>query len=269
MAALNVITGRVVNPGATVTALTADTGDSFTVKFFDASQPAWIVGAWAQEATPGVFRIRSPRLHDPNQGIRLRIGQAVARNLLDETVRQYVVPQDLLTVEGSGGAAETDVFAFLLYYSNLLQNAAHLISVDEYMARMVNISGAEVATTTSATAGQYGGSVALNATFDNWKRNVDYAILGILSDLAGCVVGITGPDTGQVRIGMPMAVEGLETYDFFVRLAMQTGLPCIPVINAANIGATNIDAAATAVSTAVNFTVIAAELSSSGYATQL
>lgn len=266
MAALNVLAGRVTNPGTTVTALTMDTGDSATIKFFDASQPAWIVDAWAQTATIGVLRIRSPRLHDPNQGIRLRTSTTAARSLLADVARQYVVPQDVLTFEGSGGGAETDVFAFLVYYSNLLQNAAHLISVQELLARQRNIAGMEVQVTSSATAGQYGGSTALNATFDNWKRNIDYAILGILSDTGGCVVGVTGPDTGQVRIGMPMATEPIQTNDYFVQLGLQTGLACIPVINAANIGATNIDCATTSVSATVNFTVIVAELSGSSYA---
>ncbi|HET9765264.1 MAG TPA: hypothetical protein VFS60_00370 [Thermoanaerobaculia bacterium] len=269
MAALNVITGRVTNPGATLTALTLDTGDSSTIKFFDASQPAYITDVWAQAATPGVVRIRSPRLHDPNQGIRLRTDQAPSRSLLPLWANQYVVPQDLLTFEGSGGGAEVDVFAFLIYYSNLLQNAAHLITVEELEARQRNISGAEVTVTSSATAGQYGGATALNATFDNWKRNVDYAILGILSDTAGCTVGITGPDTGQVRIGMPMAVEAIQTADYFVKLSWRNRIANIPVINAANIAATTIDCATTTTAGTVNFTVIAAELSPSGYAQQV
>lgn len=269
MGALNVITGRVTNPGATLTALTMNTGDATTVKYFDASQPAWIIQAWGQTATAGVFRIRSPRLHDPNQGIRLRTATTVVRPLLEETAKQYIVPQDLLTVEGSGGGAETDVFSFMIYYQNLLQNAAHLITYEEYQARMVNISGAEVSGTSSATVGQYGGTTALNATFDNWKRNIDYAWLGGWADLAGCTIGVTGPDTGQVRIGLPMAVDPLVNYDFFVRMAQQNNLPLIPVINAANIAATSIDVATTAVSTAFNATLVMAELSGAGNASLL
>lgn len=264
---LNVITGRVTNPGATLTALTADTGDSFTVKSFNFGDSAWIVDAWAQTATPGVFRIRSPRLHDVAQGIRLRTVQATSRSLLPRSILQPIAPQDVLTVEGSGGGAETDVFGFLVLYNTANLPATRLITESEFVARQVNIFGAEVAVTSSATAGQYGGSTALNATFDTWKRNVDYAILGILSDTAGCTVGITGPDTGQTRIGMPMSVEPLQTHDYFVQLAEQLNRPFIPVINAANIAATNIDCATTSVSAAVNFTVICAELSGSGSAT--
>lgn len=266
MANLNVLTGRVTNPGATITALTADTGDSFTVKSFSFGDTARIIDAWAQTATPGVFRIRSPRLHDVAQGIRLRTVQATARSLLPRQLVQRLAPQDVLVVEGSGGGAETDAFGFLVHYGSSDLPQAHLISAQEFIARQANIFGAEVAVTTSATAAQYGGSTALNATFDVWKRNVDYAILGILSDTEGCTVGITGPDTGQTRVGMPMTKEPLETHDYFVQLADALNEPLIPVINAANVATTFIDCAAVATSTAVNFTVILAELSGSGAA---
>lgn len=265
MAALNVITGRVTNPGATITALTANTGDSFTVKSFPFGSDARILTAWAQTATAGVLRIRSPRLHDVNQGLRLRTVTTAARPLIPwYNVDQPLLPQDVLTFEGSGGGAETDVYSFLVYYANLPGIMAHLISPQEAEARIVNVAGMEVQVTSSATAGQYGGSTNLNATFDNWKRNVDYAILGVLSDTAGCTVGITGPDTGQTRIGLPMTTEPLVGFQFFMDLANLDNTPLVPVINAANIGATQIDCATTSAGATVNFTVIVAELSGSG-----
>lgn len=266
MANLNTITGRVTNPGSTLTALTPNTGDVFTVKSFPFSDRGYIVDAWAQTATIGVLRIRSPRLHDVAQGIRLRTSTTVARSLIPWEQVQNLAPQDVLTVEGSGGGAETDVYSFSILYESASLPTARLITEAEFQARQVNIFGAEVQITSSATAGQYGGSTALNATFDTWKRNVDYAILGILSDTAGCTVGITGPDTGQTRIGMPMAVEPLQTHHYFVTLARFLNKPMIPVVNAANIGATLIDAATTSTSATVNFTVICAELSGSGAA---
>lgn len=266
MANLNVITGRVTNPGSTLTALTPDTGDVFTVKSFPFSDRAMIIDAWAQTATIGVLRIRSPRLHDVAQGIRLRTSVATSRSLLPSELVQPLAPQDVLTVEGSGGGAETDVFSFLVLYESGALPTTRLITAAEFQARQVNIFGAEVQITSSGTAGQYGGSAALNATFDTWKRNVDYAILGILSDTAGCTVGITGPDTGQTRIGQPMAVEPLQTHEYFVNLSNRLNKPLIPVINAANIGATLIDAATTSAGATVNFTVICAELTGSGMA---
>lgn len=261
---LNVITGRVTNPGSTLTALTADTGDSFTVKNFPAEDRGYILAAWAQTATAGVFRIRSPQLHDVGQGIRLRTATTTARNLLFPGARQRLRPQDLLTVEGSGGGAETDVFSYLVCYQTDELPSARFIGPEELISRMVNIFGAEVQVTSSATAGQYGGSTALSATFDVFKRGIDYAVLGIISDTAGCTVGLTGPDTGQTRLGQPMTTEPLQSKQWFVDLSLFWGLPLIPVFNAANVGNTNIDCATTATASTVNFTVVLAELYGAG-----
>jgi len=37
-------------------------------------------------------------------------------------------------------------------------------------------------------------------------------------------------------VGGPGIVQGDETTEYFVMLSQDTGLPCIPVINSANIG---------------------------------
>ncbi len=259
--ALNVVSGRVTNPGATLTALTVNAGDSFTVKSFPFGSSAYIMQAWASEATIGVFRIRSPRLHDASQAIRLRVGTTTPNPLLPFAAEQQVQPQDALTVELSGGGAETDMAAFLVYYADLPGIAARLITHAEYLQRVVNIFGSEVAMTTGGTAGQYGGAVALNASFDTFKRNVDYAWLGCITDVSVGVVGITGPDTGQTRIGMPGIADPYKTRDFWVETDDANPFATIPVINAANISATIIDLAAIQTATAVNVTVILAELS--------
>src|SRR5262249_54525821 len=259
--ALAVVTGRVTNPGATITALTANTGDSFTVRSFPFGSNAYIDNVWAQEATAGVVRIRSPRLHDVAQGIRERVIITNARPLLAYEARQPLYPQDVLTFELSGGGAETDLACMLHYYEDLPGIDARLISFEEYNSRVVNLAGMEVQATTSATAGQYGGTVALNATFDNWKRNVDYAILGYLSDTAGGVLGITGPDTGQLRVGGPLTTQAIVTADWVVENATAGQERDIPVVNAANIAATLLDVTSTATSATVNVTLNVAELS--------
>lgn len=259
--ALQVVSGRVTNPGATITALTVNTGDSFTVRSFPFGSTAYIDEVWAQGATAGVVRVRSPRLHDVSQAIRERFIAAAPRPLLPEVLRQPLYPQDLLTFEMSGGGAETDLAAMLLYYDDLPGIAARLYTWPEVQARIVNVAGMEQAFTTSATAGDYGGSQALNADFDTFKRNVDYAILGYLTDTSVGIIGITGPDTGNLRVGGPGTTESIVTREWFVDIARDTGEAYIPVINAANVGATNIDAAHTTASVAINVTVIMAELS--------
>lgn len=259
--ALVVVTGRVTNPGATITALTANTGDSFTVRSFPFGSNAYIDNVWAQEASAGVVRIRSPRLHDANQAIRERVIVTNPRPLLAYEERQPLYPQDNLTFELSGGGAETDVATMLHYYEDLPGIDARLATWPEVQSRIVNLAGMEVQATTSATAAQYGGTVALNATFDNWKRNVDYAILGYLTDTTCCVVGVTGPDTGQLRVGGPGTTEAIVTGDWFVENAKATNAAYIPIVNAANIAATLLDVTGTTTSTTINVTLNVAELS--------
>jgi len=258
---LNVVTGRVTNPSTTITALTANTGDSFTVKAFDAGSKAYIVNAWCQSATAGVLRIRSPRLHDNVQGIRLGTPAAKPEDLLPTDWLDYLASVDTLTVEASGGASETDVFSYQIFYESLGSNAAKLISVQEYLSRYVHTMGQTVQLTSSATAGQYGGTTALNATADNWQVGYDYALLGAWSDTAGCTIGISGPDTGQVRIGIPMSTDPIVNREYFVRMSLQTGKSLIPVISSQNRQTTNVDVATTSTSATVNLTLVLSLLS--------
>lgn len=261
--ALQVVSGRVTNPGATITVLTANTGDSFAVRNASVGSDIWLEEAWAQEATVGVMRIRSNLLHDNSQGIRLRVAQS-AKPLLPIWQEQPLQAQDLLTVELSGGAAETDVGAFLVYYSDLPGANARLATWEEIEARIVDTMGAELTMTSGATVGQYGGSQAVNANFDTFQRNRDYALLGYLVDTSVGVVGITGPDTGNIRVGGPGNVDPIVTRSWFCDLAKFSGRPHIPIINASNIAATTADLVHTAAGAAVNVTLIFGLLSGAG-----
>jgi hypothetical protein len=260
--ALQVVSGRASNPSSTFTGLTANTGDSFTVRNFTGGA-AYLVEAWAQEGTVGTLRVRSSLLHDNAQGIRLRV-QASARPLLPYEADQPLTAQDLLTVELTGGAAETDVGALLLYYQDLPGAAARLASWQEIQPRIVDLAGVESNLTTGGTAGQYGGSAALNANFDVLQRNRDYAILGYLVDTTVGVVGWQGPDTSNLRVGGPGIADPDVTSDWFVQLDRANPDPMIPVFNSANVGATTIDLVHTATGTTVNVTTIVALLSGAG-----
>ena len=126
---------------------------------------------------------------------------------------------------------------------------------------VIDFVGVPEQAVTSGTAAQYGGTVALNATFDNWKRNVDYAILGYLTDTTCLTVGITGPDTGQLRVGGPGTSEAIVTADWFVENAKAVNAAYIPIVNAANIQATLLDVTGTTLTTTINVTLNVAELS--------
>lgn len=260
MGAFQVVSGRVTNPGTTITALTVNTGDSFTVRSFPFGAGAYLEEAWVDTDTLGLIRIRSPRLHDPSQGIRLQVPVA-NRPLLPRPLEQRLYPQDVLTVECTGDAVGTVLGAFLVYYEDLPGIQARLASWEEVMPRIVNVMGAEQNLTTGATAGDYGGSQAINADFDLFKRNIDYALLGYLTDTAVGLVGITGPETGNLRVGGPGGLMPETTSEWFIHLSRLTGRPHIPIINAANVGNTTVDLAVEETATAVDVTLIFAELS--------
>lgn len=255
-----IITGRVVNPGAAFTAVTPATGDNFTIRNYQFQAAAYLETLWAMEGTAGTVRIRSPRMHDNVQGLRINVPAATPQPLLPYEVEQRLYPQDTLIVEMTGGAAETDVVSLLNWYADVPGVDARLHSWDEIRPRVKNILTVETAHTTAAGLGDYGGGLAVNANFDLLKANTDYAILGYVTSVAVCSVGYRGPDTGNLRIGGPGTTQRIETRDWFVELSRSTGRPYIPVVNSANKAGTTIDLVHTAAATAVTVDTILAEL---------
>ena len=259
--ALEVVAGRVTNPGASVTALTANTNSSFVVRSFAATSKAVVDNMWAREATPGVFRIRSPRLHDASQGIRLQVGDTVPRLLLPGVASQDVYSSDTLTVEGSGGGAEVDTFYYTVYYNDLGGVSARLVMWSEIAPRIVDLAGVEVDVTTSATAGDWSAGVAINASFDTFKADTDYAVLGYTTNVAVGAVAISGSDTGNLKVGGPGPLDAIEARSFFVDQSMATGRPYIPIINSNNRGSTFLFVSDPAVSASVHVSLCLAQLS--------
>lgn len=257
--AMELITGRTVNQAA-LTAVTFATGDSGTVKAFNPATTAWLMEMWALEATAGTVRIRSPRMHDNVQNLRYTTVVAAPQPLMGDVANQPLYPQDVLIVELAGGGAETDVVNYINYYQDLPGTDARLFRWEEIQNRVKNVLSVEVSTVTSATAGDYGGAVALNSLFSTLKANVDYAVLGYVTNTNVAAVGLRGPDTGNLRVGGPGSTQRLETRQWFRDLALWNNVPCIPVINAANQGATLVDCVHTTASTTVIVDFTLAEL---------
>lgn len=240
--AIEVVDQFVTNPGGTFTAMTTFSGDTQTVRNFDPPAKAHLVDLWSAENTPGIVRIRSPRLHDNVQGIRQRVGVAnTPRGLLPEFVIQDLYAQDALIVEATGGAAETDGLGYLVYYDDLPGAAARLHTLEDLASRIVNIVTVETDVAGGAAVGARATAVAFNVTEDLLIANTDYAVLGYECDATGISVGLRGPDTGNLRLGGPATTERIETRDWFARLSRKLGKPCIPVINSANKSGTLVD----------------------------
>lgn len=260
---VQLVTGRALNPGAGPTAFTANSGDTFAVQNFEQNGPAYLDQIWADNANGGFVRVRSPRFHDVAQGIRLQVAAAKgAYPLLDSYADQALFASDVLTVEGSGGAAETDNVALLNYYTNLPGSDARVVNWSDISGRIVNLMGSEVDATSGATAGDWGSGVAINATFDNFKANSNYALLGYTTNVACTAVGIAGADTSNFRTGGPGVLDPVVTRAWFVDQNIKTGRPYIPVFNSNNKATTLAYVAATTASTAVKVSLLFAQLSS-------
>lgn len=257
---LEVVAGRVTNPGAAITALTANTGNSFTVRNFDTAQAAYLDALWAQGATAGVVRVRSAKFHDFVQGIRYTYIAGVARNLLPDESAQLLTPQDTLTFEMSGGAAETDLAVMLVYYNEVAGLNARLATWDQVNPAIVNYVTNEVSVTNPTTAGDWSAGTAINTTFDLLKANTDYAVLGYQCATAVGAVGIQGSDTSNLRVGGPGTTESIETRDWFLSLGKATGRPYIPIINSANKGGTLVSVAHTSAGGTTTVDLILAQL---------
>jgi hypothetical protein len=258
--ALQLIAGTVNAAGAGFNTVTAAPGDSFTVAAGTNEGTITLEQLWAAGAVTDMLRVYSPRMHDNTQGIRVQVGTQKYRSLLPWDADQPLYPADTPTFQTDAtGAGQTGLLA-LYEYADLPGANPRLATWDDINPRVEQLSYVEVDVTSSATVGTYGNGVALNANFDNFKANRDYALLGYTVN-AGCLgIAITGPDTSNYKIGGPGDPDPAFTKDVFRRASMESGRAFIPVIAANNRGATIVQNVDVAASTAVHVSLALALL---------
>lgn len=264
--ALELVSGRVTAPGATITALTMNTGNSNQIRNTPLAADIRLIGWWARNQVAGISRIRSPKLHDNVQGIRDRITVAEPASLCPPGTFQRLVSQDVLTLElsGSGVGGQIETFHQLIYYSDLPGADARFIDPATLLQRAVNELTIEVAITPGAT-GDYSGQVAINSLFDLLKANTDYAIVGYIVDAQCGAVRIVGPDFGNLGVGGPgLNTQRWMTARWFYHLSQQLNMPLIPIFNSANKGGTLVDIVQNQAGAAVNVNIVCFELAQPG-----
>ena len=264
--AMEVVAGFVTAPGATLTALTMAAGSSLTIRNARLDSRVFLLNAWADWQTAGVFQLRSPKLHDNVRGLRFRGFASEVKPLMPKRSRQPLVPQDTLVGELSGSATAGDIEtgAFMVWYEDLPGAEGRYVSAQEVWDR-----GVEVATIENllalGTAGGFSGEEAINAEQDLLKANTDYALIGYLVDAEAALIRWRGADTANLGIGGPGDELGRDyTASWFLDLSKAWDLPLVPVFNSANKGGILIDGVQDENGTDVTVTSILVELAPGG-----
>lgn len=248
-------------------AFAAGANQTLAIRASNGQAPVTLDAIWANITTEGRVTVRSPRLHDVNEGILLET-QAASTNLLaDEYFDQPLYSQDVLTVganfTAAPGAASLQHIGLQVVYSDIPGLAANLRTWAEVQPNILEYVGVQTAPTSAAVSGTWGVGQAINAVFDLLKANQPYAVLGYqVSALAVVSVAIQGPDTGNLLTGGPGSSALIDTRRWFAAQSVALGAPYIPVINSANKGNTLANVCTTTVSTQATVTWLMARLSS-------
>ena len=130
----------------------------------------------------------------------------------------------------------------LLKYDNLPGVSQRLMTASEVQSKTKKLTTVQ-ASIVSAAGPQYSGSELINAESDLLRANTDYAVLGITTGSACHAVTLVGPDTGNVKIGVPGSIQQDIQAGWFSLLSRALGEPMIPVINSGNKSSTYIGVA--------------------------
>jgi len=254
----------------TFDALTAGTGNSFTVRSYLDGTAAYLEDVFAADDDSAFqLSIKSPRMHDNVKGMLF------AGTNLSTTNEQVFLPQwlmpgysiqrlystDVLSVTANGTAADVFCAAFNIRYENLGGVNARLYDWPTVQPLIVNKVGILTAPVPSGTAGNWGAGYVLNSGDNRLHADTDYAILGYTTSRTVVAVSINGIDLGNLNVGGPGGPSATETGDFFVDCSVRYGIPHIPVINSNNAGGITVQIADILTSGTPNVTIQMAQLS--------
>ena len=101
-------------------AMTMASGNSLTVRNATPNSQIALVNMWAHVQAAGIFRVRSPKLHDNVQGIRYRMVSADPVPLMPLGASQQLWAQDTLIAEIAGSAVggQIEQGQLLIWYAD-------------------------------------------------------------------------------------------------------------------------------------------------------
>lgn len=240
--------------GAGTNAAAAVSPDTFTVQASEGEGRIVLAQAWAKGTTTDFIRVRDPRIHDNQQGIRLQVGTTALRPLLHWGTDIQLYPAQVPTVETDVTGAGASGVCLMYEYFDLAGMDQALASWDDVRPRIETLSGTEV-DITSGAAGAYGTAVAFQGTFDNIYRDRLYALLGYTVNVACLDIGLYGPFSSNFVFGVPGDPDPVFTQNWFIQMSRLTGRATIPLIAGNAITATFAKAVDTAAATAVHLSL--------------
>lgn len=261
MPAIDTVVGHLANPGAAYTAVAFNTGDSGVVRNFAQTDSAFLERITRAGTTAGGVRVTSPLLCDDVRGITFTTPETPSVYLMPQGRGERLYPQDTLTVQITGGTAETDLAALSIYYTNLAGGSARLHSWADILPLIAHIKPIEVDCANAATIGTWTDTL-ITTTEKLLKANTDYAVLGYVTDTVQAQIGIKGIETQNLRICGPGTTTTDDTSNYFVDWSNREGTPHIPVFNSANAGNVYVSTCDTAAGSTPKVQLICAQLSS-------
>lgn len=220
----------------------AFTGDSLTIE--NATGKVRVLAWWCFNQVIGTHQIVYPSGHDTTRNIRTVVDvlNPMPRNVLGTP--WFVEPQETLaiTIVGSNTAGDVETGHLALLYNNLPGVSSRHITWDQAQSRIQK--QITVQASIAGSGAGYSGTELINADSDLMMANRDYCVLGIETQASVAATWIQGPDTGNVKIGVPgMSSRPEICGQWFAALSRAYGESLIPVINSGNRNATNIGVA--------------------------
>lgn len=251
---------------ATAQAMAALNGQSNTIRATANGNAAVTnVGIFTDFQDAGDFRVRSPRMHDDVNALRIAAPAGVVQEATDKFWLQTLYSQDALTVEAVFTAAPTAGHISLgylqMYYADVPGINANLRQWAEVGPNIVDYLVVPVSPTSSATLGNWGAGVAINSSVDVFKANTLYALLGFIAPVPFGAWSIQGVDVGNLQMGAPGTSTPVDSRSYFCRLSENLGAPAIPIINSQNKATTLVNVSDKANATVFELSLIWAQLS--------
>jgi hypothetical protein len=212
------------------------TGDSLTVK--NGRGKIKIISAWARlQATAGFVQIAFPSGHDTTRGIRVGCPlSSTTMGVVPWSSQIELQAQELLgiTIAGSATAGDVEQLCMLVRYEDLPGIAQRLITANQLDSRVEKLCTIEMSSVSTAGP-SYGTPTVITTPADLLQANRDYAVLGATTRTACMASFLIGPDTGNLRIGVPGDITKPEICaQWFPLMSRISGEACIPIINSGN-----------------------------------